>query len=238
MSGQDARNAVSMVVSIDWTEKIPVHQPAWLFFLLFILLGIFAWIRIYYGSILEQTLQASVNFQVATRMFMDNSLLQKQLDNFLYLFYLLSTGFLVYIAETRFQFFPYGITGVPLLLFNLLLLAGLFFTRILLVNLAGLLFNRIRIFREYLYNAYIFNKLLGVTLLPLLLFIVYTTGVIGKVFQWATVTAVSVILIMRLIRGIVYSFKKDISIFYMFLYLCALEIVPLALLYKWLEGVL
>ena len=32
--------------------------------------------------------------------------------------------------------------------------------------------------------------------------------------------------------------KKDISIFYMFLYLCALEISPLVLLYRWLEGML
>jgi hypothetical protein len=238
MSGQDALDAVSMVVSPDWIEKVPTHQPAWLFFLLFILLGIFAWIRIYYGSILMQTLQASVNFQVATRIFMDNSLLQKQLDNFLYIFYFLSTGFLLYVAETRFRLFPYGMTGVKLLPFNLLLLTGLFFARILLVNLAGLLFNKMRIFREYLYNAYIFNKLLGVTLLPLLLFVLYTTGVIGKVFQWATIMAVFVILIMRLARGIIFSFRKDISIFYMFLYLCALELVPLVLLYKWLEGIL
>jgi hypothetical protein len=46
------------------------------------------------------------------------------------------------------------------------------------------------------------------------------------------------IFLMRLVRGAIFSFKKDVLIFYMFLYLCALEIAPLVLLYRWLEGVL
>mgnify|MGYP002750926171 CR=1 FL=1 len=79
---------------------------------------------------------------------------------------------------------------------------------------------------------------MGVIILPLLLFIVYTTGIVQKVFFWMALTVVALVIIMRLLRGIVFSFKKDVSIFYMFLYLCALEIVPLALLYKWIEGIL
>ena len=123
-------------------------------------------------------------------------------------------------------------------LFNLGLLVGIFFGRIVLVNLAGFLFNRLRIFREYLYNSFIFNKLMGVIILPLLLFVVYTTGIVQKVFFWMALTVVALVIIMRFLRGVVFSFRKDVSIFYMFLYLCALEIVPVALLYRYLEGIL
>jgi hypothetical protein len=238
MSGQDAIISGNVAESLDWIPRIPFHQPAWLFIFLFILLGSLAWIRIYYGNILTQTLQASANFQIAARMFNDNSLLQRQLDNILYFLYFLSAGFLAYVVENRFQLFPYGITGIILYFFNLAVLGGLFFLRVVLVNLAGLLFNRIRIFREYLYNAFIFNKLLGVIMLPLLLFVFYTTGPVKEIFHWFTFGIVFVILIMRMIRGVIFSIKKDVSIFYMFLYLCALEIVPLALLYKWVEGIL
>ena len=107
-----------------------------------------------------------------------------------------------------------------------------------MVNLAGFLFNRIKIFKEYLYNSFIFNKLMGMAILPLLLFVVYTTGILQKAFFWLTLATVVLVIIMRLIRGVVFSFKKDVSIFYMFLYLCALEISPLVLLYRWLEGIL
>jgi hypothetical protein len=117
-------------------------------------------------------------------------------------------------------------------------MAGIFLARVMLLNLAGFLFNKITVFREYLYNSLIFSKLLGVGLLPLLLFAVYTSGILQEVFFWLTSGTVIIVFLMRLIRSAVFSFRKDVSIFYMFLYLCALEIVPLMLLYKWLEGIL
>ena len=229
---------VIVAESLEWTEKIQVHHPAWLFITLFILLGFYAWIKIYYGSILMQSIQASVSFQVATRIFKDNSILQKQLDNILYIFYFLSAGFLLYMTEIRFGLEPYGISGIILYLFNLALLVMVFMGRVVVVSAAGLFFNRTRIYREYLYNIFIFNKLIGLSASPLLLFVIYTRGVLMEVFQWITIAAISAILIMRLIRGVVFSLKKNVSIFYIILYLCALEIAPLILLYRWLEGIL
>lgn len=257
MSGQDTLNSVYDTLSpgifsifghvselppfedgIPMVENAIFAPPAWLFVYLFFLLGFFVWVRLNYGNSLIQTIEASVSFQVASRIFKDNSLLQKQLDNVLYAFYFLSVAFLLYLAEGWLQLAPHELQGGVLYLFNLLLLAGVFFGRIILVNLTGFLFNRIKIFREYLYNTFIFNKLLGIVMLPLLLFMVYTTGTIREVFYWVAFVAVMVVVMMRLIRGVIFSFKKDVLIFYLFLYLCALEIIPLALLYRWLEGIL
>lgn len=224
--------------SMVWTDKIQVHHSAWLFIALFVLLAFYAWIRVYYGSILMQTIQASVNFQMAARMFKDNSILQKQLDNILYVFYFLSTSLILYVAEIRFGLEPFGATGFSLFFINLVFLVMVFLARVVLINTAGFLFNRIRIYREYLFNMFIFNKLIGLSILPLLLFVVYTKGILQDILQWLTIATFLVLLLMRLLRGFVFSFKKDISIFYMFLYLCALEIAPLALLYRWLEGIL
>ena len=224
--------------SLKWTEKVQVHQPAWLFLSLLILLACLAGIRIFYGSILMQTLESSVSFQVATRIFADNSGLQKQLDIILNVFYIFTAGIILFIAEIRFGLEPYGLSGVLLYLFNLLLLGALFLARMVLIHATGFLFNKRSIHREYLYNIFIYNKLIGIILLPLLLFVIYTDGILMVVLQWTTVVAVSVILLMRLIRGFVFSLRKGVSIFYMFLYLCALEMAPLILLYRWLEGIL
>jgi hypothetical protein len=218
--------------------KAATHPPTWYFIYLFLLTGFFAWIRVYYGNIIIQTVQASVNFQVANRMFNDNNLLQSQLDRILYLFYFLSMGFLLYYVELRIGLAPYGLRAWGLYLFNLALLTGIFLGRILMINLAGMLFNRIRLLREYLYNIFIFHKLTGMLVLPLLFLLVYTRGILQEVFFWLTVIVVCSIFLMRVIRGVVFSYRKEVLIFYMFLYLCALEIVPLVLLYRWLEGIL
>jgi len=219
-------------------QKVMDYQPAWLFLYLMVLLGFFAWIRVYYGNIYAHTVQASTNFKVAARMFKDKSLLQNQLDNVLYASYFLSLAYLLLFLEVKAGMFPYRLQGILLYLFNLALLMGVFLTRVVVMNLLGSLFNHLALFREYLYHTFIFNKLIGISILPLLLFVLYTRGVLQTVFIWITFSTLGVVLVMRIIRGIEFSFKKDISIFYMFLYLCALELVPLVLLYRWLEGAL
>ena len=255
MSGQDSfiRDTIRAVLSgplpvssenlssdgmLILLPKLQSIHPTWFFIYLMILLGFFAWIRLYYGNTLTQTIQAATNFQFATRMFNDNSLLQRQLDNILYGLYFFTVSFLVFFLEIKFGQAPYGLNGGLLYLFNLALLTGLFFGRIVLMNLVGFLFDRLKIFQEYLYNTFIFNKLMGMMILPLLFFTVYTKGVLHEVIFWLTVGSVALVLSMRLFRGFVFSFKKDVSIIYMFLYLCALEIVPLTLLYRWLKGIL
>ena len=74
--------------------------------------------------------------------------------------------------------------------------------------------------------------------LPLVFLLVYTRGILQDLVFWLTLTVLSGIFLMRLFRGVVFSYKKEVLIFYMFLYLCALEIAPLVLLYRWLEGIL
>jgi len=219
-------------------QKADIHYSMWFFLYLFALLGYYAWIRVYYGDVFTQTVKATSNFQVANRMYLDNSTLKNQLDRVLYGLYFLTVGFLLYYVEVRMELFPYGLSGIFLYLFNLALLGGIFLGRIVLLNLAGLLFNQTKVFREYLYNTFIFNKLMGLVVLFLLLFTVYTRGVAQDVFFWFTLSVVALIFLMRLGRGMIFSFRKDVLIFYMFLYLCALEIAPLVLLYRWLVGVL
>ncbi len=219
-------------------EKVQFHQPTWYFIYLFLLMGLFAWIRLYYGNVLTQTVQASTNFQAANKMSKNNSLLQNQLDGALYLFYFLSMAFLLYYVELRIALLPYGLQGGALFFFNLALLVALFLGRVVLHNITGILFNRVRIIREYLYNMFIFNKLSGLIALPLLFLLVYTRGTPQEVIFWISIFTLAGIIVMRLIRAIVFSYRKEVLFFYMFLYLCALEIIPLVLLYRWLEGVL
>ena len=226
------------VGGIQLVEKMQIQQPTWYFIYLLLLIGLFAWIRLYYGNMVIQTLQASTNFQVAIRMFNDNGLLKNQLDTILSLFYLLSMSFLLYYLELKSGLRPYDLEGGLLCLFNITVLGGIFLSRFLLVNLAGILFNRQKIIREYLYNIFIYNKLSGMAALPLIFFLVYTRGTLQEVAFWITVFVLGAIIVMRIARGIVFSYRKEVLLFYLFLYLCALELAPLVLLYRWLEGIL
>jgi len=223
---------------MEIVEKMQLQQPTWYFIYLFLLIGLFAWISLYYSNILIQTVQASTNFQVANRMFNDSGLLKNQIDVILYLFYLLSMAFLLSYLELKIDRRPYAFQGGLLYLFNFCVLAGIFLSRAILLNLTGIFFNCRKIFREYLHNIFIFNKLSGLVVLPLTFLLVYTRGALQELIFWITIFILFCIVVMRIVRSVVFSYRKDVLVFYMFLYLCALEIAPLLLLYRWLEGVL
>ncbi len=239
VTGMGIRPAPGAITNgLQVADRLHIHQPTWYFIYLFLLAGLIAWIRMYYGHIFIQTFQAATNFQATSKMYNDNSLLKKQLDRFLHVLYFLSIAFTLLVLELRIGFIPFDLKGGWLLLLNLGLLSGLFLFRVVLHTIAGALFNCLGIVREYLYNMFVFNKLLGLSAVPLMFLLLYTPEVLQRILFWAAVSVFSIIIFMRLIRGMVFSYRKYISIFYMFLYLCALEISPLVLLYRWLEGLL
>ncbi len=224
--------------AISGLDRIPLHHPTWYFLFLFVLVAVFAWTKMQYGPLLQQTVMASVNFQISSRMFQDNSLLQLQLDTILYIVYLFSFAFLLFVIQDMLGLRPYGLQNVLLYLFNLGILTGFFLFRIISVTLVGFLFNRIQLYREHFYNEFIYNKLLGIGAIPVMILLPYTEGWLKQLAFWAAIALIISVYVARIFRGVIFSLKKDISIFYMFLYLCALEIVPLLLLYRWLKGIL
>ncbi len=255
MSGQDIQ---TIAASAQGTEalftqsELMVVQPAgeflhglelvvppvasWLFICILILSGFYAWIRMYYGHLLTQTLQATVNNQLALKTFQNNSQLQIQLDYILFVVYFFSTSLIVYYLELRFDLHPYKLYGARLWIFNLLVLSGFFLIRLLIAMLTGFVFKRLSLFREYLYNVFLFNKMIGVLFIPFLVLLFYTRGMTAQIVFISLLLLTGMTVIMRYARALTFSFRKGVSVLYMFLYLCALEIAPLLLLYRWLEG--
>jgi len=238
MPGQDLFNAGTYGGPVVWMERIPFHQQTWVFILIFALLAILAWVRLAYGSFLPRVFESGVSFQVASRIFKDSNILRKQVDNILSGSYFVSVSLLLFYGEQRFELFPYGLSGLGLYAFNLAFLALLALVKALLTWLIGALFGQELLFREYFYNTQIYSKILGVLTPPFMLFALYSQGVLNTGIHWLLLVLLAGLLVLRMARALVFSFKKDVSKFYMFLYLCALETAPLVLLYRWLEGIL
>ena len=238
MQGQDLFSTGTYGGPIIWMERISFHQQTWVFVLVFALLAGLAWVRLAYGSILAQLFESGSSFQVASRIFKDNNILHKQVDNILLVSYFISASLLLFYVERRFGFFPYGLSGLGLFAFNLVFLILLALIKMLLTRLIGILFGQELLLREYFYNTQIYNKILGILIPPFMLFALYSRGILNTGIHWLMLALLAGLLVLRMFRALLFSFRKDLSKFYMFLYLCALEMAPLILLYRWLEGVL
>ena len=86
--------------------------------------------------------------------------------------------------------------------------------------------------REYLFSMDNVNRSLGLILLPIVILVSFAPA---KNPMFIALSGIVIVLIFNLVllqRGIFILMKKQFSIFYLFLYLCTLEFLPLILIYK------
>lgn len=216
---------------------IPDHNHNGYFYILILLIVGYILARTFLGSLSNSTFMAAISYNTTASLFKDNSQLQRQRDIVLYSFYFVSMGFYSMLLMERFALHPFQFTNYRLLLFSIVCLSAIFFSRVLVANIIGHVFSELSLFREFLYHGFSFNKLMGILFLPMNFLIVYTVGVVREIVIWVSVSILIAMILLKIARGINFAFKKRIFNFYLFLYLCALEMVPLLVLYKWFTNI-
>jgi len=84
---------------------------------------------------------------------------------------------------------------------------------------------------ESVFNIRLYYKALGLILLPIVTIHAVLTET-NFITIWVMAALVVIMYIANVIRTIYLGIRKDISIFYLILYLCTLEILPLLLVFK------
>jgi hypothetical protein len=152
----------------------------------------------------------------------------------LFLIYIISMTLLVYEAAEITS--PGSSEGLKtLLLFAEIIGAYLLYTflKIMIIRLISITFKNPETAKEYIQNILIYNLALGILLLPLILLMVYT---LHEVFLYLAVFVVVITLGLRFIRGMAIGLSDSkFTLFHLFLYLCTLEILPLAFVAKLLS---
>ena len=105
----------------------------------------------------------------------------------------------------------------------------------LILRFLGWLFRVETLANEYLFNVFLVNKVLGIALLPFIILLAFGDPQwFGTVLFFSGAVAIA-LFIVRYLKSwsLFYPFFKG-SKFHFFIYLCASEILPLAVLIKWL----
>jgi hypothetical protein len=105
--------------------------------------------------------------------------------------------------------------------------------KILVIWVISIIFKNPGTAAEYIQNILIFNLALGILLLPLLLVMTFT---IRDIMLYAAFGVALILMALRFIRGIAIGLSDtNFSLIHLFLYLCTLEILPLAFAAKFLS---
>jgi hypothetical protein len=116
---------------------------------------------------------------------------------------------------------------------NLLLFAGflgvyivLFLLKIFVIWLISVIFKNPSTASEYIQNILIYNLVLGIIFLPLLLLMTFT---FRDIILYISIGIALILMGLRFIRGIAIGLSDTkFSLIHLFLYLCTLEILPIA----------
>jgi hypothetical protein len=112
------------------------------------------------------------------------------------------------------------------------LVVGYFLAKRIVYYLLGILTESKSEILEYLFGITVFNRVMGIFLLPLTAIIAFVPLTIAEPLLYLGLLVVIIFYILALARGIKIFLKKQFSISYLILYLCTLEILPLLLIYS------
>lgn len=129
-----------------------------------------------------------------------------------------------------------GIRGMWLfLIFFSLIIVSVTLRHIMCV-ITGKISGQEEAFREYLVTIYQSYRFSALVLFILVILILYTMIVPVKILIITGAIIVSIIYLIRIFRLMIIFLSHNISIFYLILYLCALEILPVLISLKYFAG--
>ena len=106
------------------------------------------------------------------------------------------------------------------------------FILMIIVQLLGWNFDSRNTAQEIIINLWIYHISFGLSISPFILASFYMPHFAHALLFKIVILSLGLLLIIKFIRWIEILYAHKVSIFYMILYLCALEIIPLLFLYK------
>ncbi|MDG5799323.1 DUF4271 domain-containing protein [Marinilabiliaceae bacterium ANBcel2] len=152
-----------------------------------------------------------------------------------FIFYFNSSVFISQIITLLERDF-FNISDIYMVPAIFLFLFTLFTAKKLLYKITGYIFNTSKEINSHLSYVSASNKAFGIYLLPVIILIPFTDHLISELLIRGGILIFIILYLIQLARGISINITNILSGYYIILYLCALEILPLALLYKVLFG--
>lgn len=112
-------------------------------------------------------------------------------------------------------------------------LAVIYLTKLLVLKLSGWIFNIRDTMDTYIFIVFLVNKLVGIFLLPLLLFMAFSdTTTVSFVVALSYMLLIILFSYRYIISYVTVRSEIKVSPFHFIVYLCAFEVIPIALIYK------
>ena len=218
----------------QYIAKTISHQPfvpSWAVVFFIITTALLAWVKTTSGTYLLSLIQSGFNRHTANRLYREkNSSIVHPSYRLNTLFFLSITAFIYHLT----QYFNNSFALEGLQLFGAILAICFVFISIknILYRFIGFMFKTIAETDEFLFYLMSGCRIMGIFMLPASIIMFFTEGFGDLFFAIFGMLIVATLSIISAFRGFSIIAQKDFSIYYLILYLCSLEILPLLLMWR------
>jgi hypothetical protein len=131
---------------------------------------------------------------------------------------------------------PSQLTGLSVWLVSLGTIITAVTIRHVVCLITGTISDEKEVFREYLIGIYQSYRYGSFILFLVIVLLSYTHFLNVNVYFLCGLFSIGIMYLIRVVRLFIIFINRNISIFYLILYLCALEILPVAVLFKYFTG--
>ncbi len=211
-------------------ETAPGNE--WMLLVIFVSTLCLAFAGFHFAPGMALTIKAVVGLRFFYQLVKDAQLLRQANSYLLFVNYLMVIALLFYQVWN--QFFPDGESelGKPFMIYGIVLLAFVvfFMLKTLIVYLIAWVFNTQKASFMYIEHIFVSNVFIGLLFLPLVSYNAFTPSL-------SNINVMMVLFLLaniyKLIRGAILSYAASgFSTYYLFLYLCGIELAPLLVIYK------
>lgn len=219
-------------------HKDPVFRSGtvyyWPVIIVFLVLSLYVAVKISDSKKLVKVLVSPFSMQVSKQLFREDYKINKRVSAVLSLCFILVISYLVFIINRYFDLILNEVTPIRQYLFFIAVLSLMYSVKFITTYLLSSLTTTKELGKEYAFNVFVSCQTVALVVFPLIIclqFSKYST----ELFLYPAIALCLVFYLLRLLRGFVISVvEQGLGILYIFLYLCALEILPVLVLIKFL----
>ncbi len=204
----------------------------WMLGIIILSLFLFGWIRVGFNRYYQTAIQASYNFFTARRIFEESNITRSRVFYFMNLLFIINAAlFLTQFLEYH-HVSIYNLSGILLFLVLIASILILYMVKAFFLYLFDFVLLANRSFASYNFTVFLYNKMAGFLLLPIISILPFVPQYMTFWLFLAGAFIIIMLYFFRIFRGLQIGFKNRLSIFYLILYLCVLEIMPVMILFK------
>lgn len=214
------------------SDKKEFYGKELLFYVIVVMVIIFAWLKLAFAKYFNDLFRVFFRTTLKQRQIKEQ-LMQTPLPSLVFNgFFVASAGLYINFLLHYFNFTPVDNFWL-LYLYCCIGLSVIYLVKFVGLIICGWLFNMQKAADSYIFIVFIINKVIGISLLPFLVLLGFTDGVMYSVALVLSWCCVGGLLLYRFILGFA-AIRNEVrfNLFHFFLYLCAFEIAPLLLIYK------